>query len=276
MFGLRHTFTYGECNACGSLTLLDPPRDMSTYYPVGYYSFSAQPEQSTLSVRLKGKIRMLPGFYRLSTCVRLRAVFQTGFRTHWRILDVGCGSGSLVAYLHSLGCKGAVGLDPYFAGRSTGLRVYTCHLEELTDGEWNLIMLHHSLEHMPRPRVALRRIHDLLAPQGRCLIRVPLLNWAWQHYGTNWVQLDAPRHLFLYTEAALTGLCASSGLRVKRVDYDSGAFQFWGSEMYVKDIPLCTDWDGKKCDHIKELEKRAHDLNAGKIGDQAAFYCERI
>ena len=32
MFGTREVFTYGECANCGSLTLLDPPEDLSRFY----------------------------------------------------------------------------------------------------------------------------------------------------------------------------------------------------------------------------------------------------
>lgn len=276
MYGLSESFSYGECNACGSLSLLDPPADMARYYPSDYYSFSAPAEPSTFVRRWKGKLRLIPGLYRLSTSVKLRATFQTGLRRKWKILDVGCGSGNLVAYLHSIGCRDVAGLEPYFSGSSDALRIYTCQLGEVVEGDWNLIMLHHTLEHMPQPRGTLKRIHDLLAPKGRCLVRIPVVNWAWRQYGVNWVQLDAPRHLFLYTERALTQLASVSGFKVARIEYDSGPFQFWGSEMYIAGKALCTDWTGEKCKRITEFEKRANELNAQHLGDQAAFFLERI
>ncbi len=33
-------------------------------------------------------------------------------------------------------------------------------------------------------------------------------------------------------------LAESAGLRVERMEYDSTEFQFWGSELYARDVPL--------------------------------------
>src|SRR5690606_13809129 len=112
-------------------------------------------------------------------------------------------------------------------------------------------------------------------------IRVPVADsWAWRHYGTDWVQLDAPRHLFLHTRRSLDLLAADAGLVVERVADDSGAFQFWGSEQYRRDIPLrdprsyavnprASDFTAAQ---IREFRRRAADLNARGEGDQASFY----
>ena len=40
MLGLGDRFDYSECLGCGRLRLLNPPPDLSRYYPADYYSFA--------------------------------------------------------------------------------------------------------------------------------------------------------------------------------------------------------------------------------------------
>jgi hypothetical protein len=79
-----------------------------------------------------------------------------------------------------------------------GVKVYKRSLPEI-EPFFDLVMLHHSFEHLPDPRESCGNLQSFAA-------RVNLSDpdsgraFAWEKYGVNWVQLDAPRHLFLYTE----------------------------------------------------------------------------
>ena len=53
MFGLRESFRYLECAACGCVQLLEVPDDFATYYPPTYYSFASES-------RLKAVLRWRP------------------------------------------------------------------------------------------------------------------------------------------------------------------------------------------------------------------------
>ena len=55
---------------------------------------------------------------------------------------------------------------------------------------------------------------------------------ALEQYGGYWVQLDAPRHLYLHSEASMSMLISNTKLKIKEIVYDSNAFQFIGSEQY--------------------------------------------
>jgi hypothetical protein len=87
--------------------------------------------------------------------------------------------------------------------------------------------------------------------------------------------LDAPRHLFLHTEKSIHALAACGGLAVDKIVYDSGAFQFWASELAAAGRP----WEYKPEEypphHLESLEARARQLNSENDGDQAAFYLRR-
>ena len=122
----------------------------------------------------------------------------------------------------------------------------------------------------------------MLAPNGRCLLRIPVLGWAWEHYGVNWVQLDAPRHLFLHTTKSFRLLAASAGLDVVDIGYDSNEFQFWASELYLRNVSLSSiDVDRDRPRQIfslAELQKfraSARELNAQGRGDAAIFTLRR-
>jgi hypothetical protein len=149
---------------------------------------------------------------------------------------------------------------------------------------FDLIMLNHSFEHMPDPGAVLQTAAAMLTDTGTVLIRVPTVDsYAWDHYREHWVQLDAPRHLYLHSRASIDVLAAQSGLAVSDVIYDSDAFQFWGSEQYARNIPLESEISYKRSkdrsifsqEQIAEFRKRARELNANNRGDMAAYYLRK-
>jgi len=211
--------------------------------------------------------------------------FPLGIDFDSRILDFGCGVGNLLQSLHYFGFSNLTGADAFIEKDifyPTGVKIYKRRLDEI-DSKFDLIMLHHSFEHFPDPLDSLRQIHRLMEKDGFLLIRIPLINLAWKKYGVNWVQLDAPRHLFLYTEKSFRYLAEKTGFKVENVAYDSSSFQFWGSEQYVQDIPL-TDpesfWINNEsklytAEQIEKWQNEAEKLNVSGEGDMACFYLRK-
>jgi SAM-dependent methyltransferase len=205
-------------------------------------------------------------------------VEQTDVGHDARILDVGCGAGRLLLKLHELGFTHLEGTDPFLEAEleyPNGVRVHKKHLREMT-GSFDLVMAHHSFEHMPDPNGALQEMARLCVLHGAVLLRVPLTGkYAWRHYGTDWVQLDAPRHLFLFTEAGMELLARRAGLSVKSVVYDSRGFQIWGSEQYKRGFalegPHKPDTALFLSGELAAYEEQANELNARRDGDQASF-----
>lgn len=301
MFGLRHTFPYFECARCGCLQIVTIPGDMGPYYPSQYYSFEPTPQPPQSLPTLRGHLRILRDrfvmsrrgiFGRLLSKVYplrdelLPFLVPVRLRTSSRILDVGSGNGLLLLQLRALGFNHVLGVDPFIDGDiryESGVTVRKSTVFDVS-GEWDLIMFHHSFEHVSEPLETLKRCASMLAPGGCCLLRIPTVSsYAWEHYRTNWVQLDAPRHFFLYSIRALELLSSCAGLKITDVVYDSTGFQFWGSEQYVRDIPLVSD---QSClnrssspvfseSDILKFDEQARVLNASKQGDQAAFYLRR-
>jgi SAM-dependent methyltransferase len=217
----------------------------------------------------------------------LKILQKTNVTKYSRILDVGCGSGLLLYRLRNLGFSNCTGLDPFITSDiiyKNGLTIYKNEVINFK-GQWDLIMLHHSFEHVPNPLETFQSVSRLLAKDGQCLIRIPIVpSYAWEHYRTNWVQLDAPRHFFLHSLESIRILAKNSGLEVKDIEYDSSEFQFVGSELYLKDIPLRhlkkslgdiikSNFSNREIKNYKEMAKK---LNANKQGDQAAFILSKI
>ena len=145
-------------------------------------------------------------------------------------------------------------------------------------------MFHHSFEHLPDQQAHLKQAFNLLKPDGMALLRIPTVSsWAWQEYGVNWVQLDAPRHLYLHSLKSMQRLAEQTGFKTEKVSYDSNALQFWGSMQYQQDIPLRDprSWAESPQNSLftrqqmHEFSYRARELNNVNQGDQAAFYLRK-
>ena len=168
MFGTRDEFEYLECPNCGTVQIADVP-DLEAYYPKSYYSFEA-PAASPIKEGLANAATDV--FYRtrnLSIANRvfelfgadarlidrglgLKSVLRLDPAKDARILDVGCGSAELLRVLARLGFTALTGIDKFLREDSDrdGVKLRAAELSDL-DGRFDLIMFHHSLEHMADP-----------------------------------------------------------------------------------------------------------------------------
>lgn len=178
----------------------------------------------------------------------------------------------MIHYYHAEGADPFIDHDIVHRGR---LLVRKAWLHEIR-GTYDCISFHHVLEHMPNQLAVLQTAAALLSRTGIAIIRVPVAGSdAWKRYRQNWVQLDAPRHFYLHTETSLAVLANQAGFDIQEVTYDSTGMQFWGSELYDRDIPL-TDprspsTEGPSIFSAAELEAfsaKATELNAARRGDQ--------
>lgn len=302
MFGTRETFDYLECGACGTIQIVEIP-NLRRHYPENYYSLTSDEQlyiekhlRRRIAARfagnyfMKGKSRLGKYFAEKKEWLRFNFAHSLrepllGINFQSRILDFGCGDGKLLRNLYFYGFRNLTGVDAFIEKDifyPNGIKIYKRRLDEI-DAECDLVMLHHSFEHLPDPLETLREIHRLLAEEKFCLIRIPVANYAWEKYSVNWVQLDAPRHLFLYTEKSLQILAEKAGFTVEKIVYDSEEFQFWASEYYEKDIAM-NDPNWFKLDFGKSLftkkqfddwKAEAEKLNREKRGDQACFYLRK-
>lgn len=312
MFGTREVFDYFQCHSCGCLQISTTPLDLGRHYPEDYYSLSAAPAPE------------VPGFFtrRLQKERCRTALFGKGYKVNAvlkrliplpgaigpyegglavgemvrkfrirdfsaRILDVGCGSYShWLASLERLGFTNLSGIDPYIAQteiRHRGFSVLQRSIAEV-QGSYDVITMHHVLEHLPDQRDALRHVARLLVSDGVFLARIPIVpSEVWNRYGVDWVELDAPRHLFLHSLESIRRLATESGLEVFEVVYDSLPFEFYGSELYRRDIPLTdrrSPWVNPESkffspEEMATFESMAREANKRGQGGRAGIYMRK-
>lgn len=293
MFGSQESFEYLKCSVCGCLQIVSYPQDLGRHYPEDYYSFSEH-ESAGLKGSVKAWIRKKRNQYAVSHKGTLgkmlyqkfpnESLFSIGFmkpNIDSKILDVGCGSGSHLRDLSDLGFRNVLGVDPYIQNDVTykGKKlVVRSSLEDL-QGSFDIVMLHHSFEHMQNQLETLQNLRRLVSESGTLLLRVPLCSSeAFETYGVNWVQLDAPRHLYLHTARSIETLAKQAQLEVSKVVYDSAAFQFWGSELYQNGHSLYSEESFLKnpskvnSEKMQAFVSKAKELNSKARGDQACFY----
>jgi len=191
----------------------------------------------------------------------------------------------LLLRLHDLGFENVGGIDPFISREihyANGVKVRKCFLEDLKKEAWDVVMFHHSLEHMPDPGATLRTVGELLPAKGQCLVRLPVVACAWEWYRGSWVGLDPPRHFWLPTEKGMKILAQSVGLKVTEVEYDSTGIQFWGSELYSSNHAYAEVGPGTSelskfftKRQLAQFRRRAEKLNREGLGDSAAFFIER-
>ncbi|MDR1757209.1 MAG: class I SAM-dependent methyltransferase [Culturomica sp.] len=293
MFGTEKPFKYIKCSACGCLQLAENISDMSEFYASDYYSFSRRQsftgkiksffEDHLLKHVALSKMGITDPIGRIAA--RFKEYYEYYFtwisKLHLnkesQILDVGCGSGILLKRLSLLGYKNLHGADP-FIEKDIVERNYKVDKKSLYDltGEYDLIMLHHSFEHMDLPHEVLECLKKRLKSGGTVLIRIPVIDsYAFEEYGMDWFQLDAPRHLFLHTRKSIEYLLNLHGLHVESVINDSTSNQFLYSERYRYGYGLHDtryNFSGKRSKYLRKLTKQ---LNESDRGDQICLIIKK-
>ena len=296
LFGTRDEFGYFQCAQCGCLQIAEIPANLGDYYPPGYFSFrdfrrlSASPlrgffdrQRVRYELTGRGAVGRIAAFL-AKPLDYVRWVKKCGASERARVLDVGCGSGKLLLRMRLGGFTHCTGMDafvPHDIIYPNGVRVLKRDIRTADDtaGAFDLIMFHHSFEHVDDPHAVMRCAARLLAERGCLLIRIPVADSvAWELYRENWAHLDAPRHLYLHTRKSMELLAAAAGLAVADVEHDSTPSQFIASELYIRDIPAVAPRNRKRIfsrARVKEFAARAALLNRQGRGDLAVFYLTR-
>lgn len=306
MFGSREEFDYVECASCGTVQMAEIPSDLGRFYPSSrYFAFAPSPAGRTgpvhrLMEALTFRAFVRPSFdhggawYRRLSSLDLtdpgaEAVGRANVRRDARVLEVGCGNGRLLRILEGLGFTHLRGVDPFLPG-DTVEGAITLQKRDVADLDrasfFDLIVLYHSLEHVPDPVGTLRAVRSHLTGDGVVVVAMPIVAAAFHEYGTNWYQLDPPRHLHVFSVKSFEIALARSGLRLTDHYFNSTAAQFRLSEAYAHNValseippPVISLGRG----HLRGLlsaqeakyRHRAHALNAAAEGDQAVFYLRR-
>jgi 2-polyprenyl-3-methyl-5-hydroxy-6-metoxy-1,4-benzoquinol methylase len=203
-------FAVFRCTQCDGAFTVPVPANLDRYYPRSYRNYRP------------GSRKIFEFMYRLQTRRWSRAFGKPG-----AVLEVGCGHGWMLNGLRSDGWR-VFGMErnaasARFASTQLQLPVMVGDLDALrAEPTFDLIIMHHVLEHLPDPQSILRQCAERLKSGGTLIVCVPnRASWQFRASGAHWFHLDVPRHLTHFTPACLSHVCESAGLRVERVRFVS-------------------------------------------------------
>jgi hypothetical protein len=270
MLGTRDEFVYSECSECGCLSLAEVPADLCRYYPQDYCKIKTR--QPSILRKMRNALYLSPLSFLVNWKRRndLDLIRRVKLTKNMSFLEVGGRSESLVADLRELGYN-ARGVNLFIrkdVEDCYGVRVERKTLAEVKD-TFDVILFRHSLEHMPIDMLRLAREH--IKSNGSCVVCIPVVGWAWQHYATDWAELDAPRHRFVHSNKSFSLLAQKSNFKIDKVVFDSTESQFWASDAYQRDIPLIETPQPTRTQRSR-MREFAEALNLMGKGDTAQFY----
>ena len=206
-------YDYYRCPSCTLVFLFPLPKDsdIKKYYESKYYGGHKSLE--FLQKERKNKI--------------------TGFIKKGKILDYGCGEGIFLELMKSVGWQ-VLGFDISLAASQRAKENYqlkiltsTQSLMQLPAGNFNLITLWHTLEHVPDPKTLLNSLKKILHLSGFLVIAVPNITSFEAEIGkNNWFHLDPPRHFYHYNLQSLSYLLNKTGYKIIKTDFFSWEYNF--------------------------------------------------
>jgi len=243
MHDIPGEYEYFECKNCGLLFInpQPPKEEVWKHYPKNYYSYS------TPNIPFKKfHVFLYKVYFSKKTNILLKVIFMPFRRIlrtikivpNGKILDVGCGSGSFLNIPKELGFD-CYGVEPgnfnkAYAKRN-GFKIFHGKLEDARykDDFFDVITLNHVFEHVDDPMKCMKILKKIIKKNGIIRIAVPQKDsFAYRTFKKYWVQLDAPRHFFLYSEKTLKMYAKKSGLRIVQFRYISSPFQITQSMDY--------------------------------------------
>ncbi len=211
------TFTLYSCEACRCLFLHPMPdsREIERFYPADYW----------WNARRSGGLKKLESVYRkLALRDHIAFITKAAGDRGVDVLDVGCGSGTLLGLLKHRGFR-VTGLDfsaeaAAIAKAENGVDVAVGSLEEahFPAESFDVVTLFHVMEHVTNPRLVLAEVSRVLKPNGVAILQVPNIeSWQFKIFGARWYGLDIPRHVIDYSRNSMLKLLADSGFVVNRI-----------------------------------------------------------
>jgi ubiquinone/menaquinone biosynthesis C-methylase UbiE len=140
------------------------------------------------------------------------------------LLDIGCGTGDFLKIAKEDHWE-VSGIEPNSNARSianqkTDNSVYG--IEQLLKFEkhsFDVITLWHVLEHLPKLENQISVFESLLKPNGKLVIAVPnYKSYDAKYYKNYWAAFDVPRHLWHFSQNAISKLVYQKGMKVVRKD----------------------------------------------------------
>jgi 2-polyprenyl-3-methyl-5-hydroxy-6-metoxy-1,4-benzoquinol methylase len=216
------SFTLHACPSCRCLFLNPMPgeEEIAGFYPKQYW-WNSKSQGTAILRKLESIYRKVALHDHISFIVR-----AAGNRRGLDLLDVGCGSGTLLGLLKRRGFQ-PLGVDfsaeaARVAETENGVRVVVGSLEQarFPDSSFDMVTLFHVMEHVTNPRDVLAEVSRILKPNGAVVLQVPNIDsWQFKAFGAKWYGLDIPRHVIDYSKDSIVRVLSDSGFVPHRIKH---------------------------------------------------------
>ena len=290
LFSAPGTWAFRQCTneACGLLWL--DPQPAEEELPVlyrDYYTHGAKIDQAN------GSRRWLRDMYRASLkatrIIAERRKLQLLFVEQLPpgdLLEVGCGAGDRLPLFKSLGWRvTGQDVDPVAgneARRTNGVEVHIGPLEDLARAErrFDAIVVNHVIEHVVDPVALLRLCRSMLRPGGSLVCVTPNAgSWGHRRFGVQWMSLDPPRHINIFTPASLRMAsemagCPSADISTSCANVE--AFALGSLEIAAKgryDMAGAASWRSQALAAMAQLQALREFRKDPESGDELVLRC---
>ncbi len=187
-----------------------------------------------------------------------------------KILDVGCASGKLGAYLKKEKNAIVVGVDISKIAIDQATKVldetYCLNIEKdnlpFVKNSFDIIICVDILEHLFNPRKTLKKLKHYLKNDGYFVLSIPnianieiRLNLLLGKFNYQRTGILDNTHIKFFTQKTAKGLVQSAGLKILKIDYTPGFSFFFLRHKYIKNSPflqkikyfLCKIWPTLLC-----------------------------
>ncbi len=177
------------------------------YYGRGYA------RQGNWLERLIGKISLF---------FKQRLISQ--YQKQGNLLDVGCSRGGFLAAMPQVYQKWGIEVDKkssqFIKQKYPEIKLINSPVEraQLKKGQFEIVTLWHTLEHLSHPQKALKKIYQSLKKGGFLIIETPNTDsLGFKLAQGKWFHLDCPRHLFLFNQKNLINLLKKNKFKVVEI-----------------------------------------------------------
>lgn len=201
--------SYGVCAECGCYVNRQPPiaEELKRIYSFDLYWHKRAKLKGHPPIEKRPMNDLTDG--RVDYWLELIERYGSSVET---IIEVGCGSGVLLAQLKNRGYK-CIGVEPdnrtaKWVGSNMGLDVRPGLFPQVSLPSCDLFLAFDVIEHSPDPQSFLKTITQLLNPEGIAIIQTPIDRYGYQPpFGNMFTSVfDDLEHLYIFTTESMRRL----------------------------------------------------------------------
>lgn len=187
-------------------------------------------------------VRLLPSG---ADAYAINGMFLPGTNTAQRLIEVGCGNGSMLSLMRDLGWEvNGLEFDPA-CKQLVEMHGIPCHIGDLRDQHYpddtfDAIYTGNVIEHLIDPYNFVAECARVLKPGGRFVLLTPnSAGFGHAYYKSDWRGLEPPRHLSLFNLKNISKLLLDNGFKIEIIrTTNRGAWYIFGMSKAIRKARL--------------------------------------